>query len=311
MLKQAIFTYFTLRGVISQVNEYSEDNLDGLTHETTYYKDSTSTYRTPEWMKNAPYDQLLTTGIQNSGTWNAHHSAISLGNGKLINTAVNNAPDGSSSQAAVEFINSVKNYYTALQGTETPFPNPLTGSNSTYDHIQNFWYRDGDLFALILDDNANDMIHNNDYRNKQSDVIIDNLGNGQFKYKVRPEPHHMEHLRKYCNYMGGDLWTPASQAEYDDIMERTNGVCDQHSQVFQDGRPWKGVNDKTEIYLNLHREGYLGCPKDNIGQQKYKIQEQNGAGLETELACPDQYGSNPGGIPNRELVPPENFYLLL
>ena len=278
-------TYFSLAAAVAQVNsqvqDYSEKNRDPLDPSTTtYYKDATSTFRIPGWMKtnNRIFDSV--TNLQLEGVWNDPNSAISLGNGRIGTAAPdteNNLRLGTSTPAEKAFIDAVKTHHAGKNNVGqllTPFANPQTGSRDPYDHVKNFWYRDGQLFALILDDNANDMMHGGLVQNQQTDVIITEPSNDNlsFKFQVRKEEHHMEHLRKYCNAMGGDLWAPSSQAEYDDIMERPGGVCDQHYEAVTNGQ-YKGDasgtnlgDTKTEIYLNLHRDGYLMCP-DGLTQE--------------------------------------------
>merc|ERR1712226_1083298 len=197
---------------------------------------------------------------------------------------------GTSSQEAKDFIQSVKSAVIAEKGSiDTPFNNPNTNSKDTWDHIKNFWLRDGHLFALMIDDNANDMVHGREWQNKQRDVLLDN-DNGDLSFKIRPSDHHMEHLRTYCNHMGGDLWMPSSQAEFDDIMERDGGVCQDHGIVYEDGVHFQTENDKTEIYLNVHREGYLGCPQ-GAEQLRYQVKtsQDGNSNTEMKLDCPKQY----------------------
>jgi len=288
------FTYFSL-GVasISAQFLYDEQNLVNVAgvdqKYTSYYQDETSTYRVPGWMKKAPYSAWLSsndlgvTHFQNNGIWNTKGAADSLGNGRPIvtdDTPEQNKDKSNVSQKA--FIDAVKAFQVGPNGYAKKYENKLKGktpfsaghhastaaNDDPWDHIENFWLRDGHLFALILDDRANEMIHGgvsdptaapNQRQFKQTDVSISDQ-QGQRVQRIQPMDHHMEHLREFCNYMGGDLWAPSSQAEYDDLMEREGGVCDKHVEALENGVPVNGVANKVEIYLNIHRDGYLRCP---------------------------------------------------
>ena len=64
---------------------------------------------------------------------------------------------------------------------------------------------------------------------------------------------------------------------YDDLFEREGGVCDKTGQVYENGEPYGNLGwNKIEVYLNLHREGYLQCPEAD------RVQTPTGT------ACPTQ-----------------------
>lgn len=302
------FTYFSLGLAAVSATTYDEINRDGANSNPTYYSDATSEYRIPGWMKKGDYATALMTGnLQTSGNWDTARSAISLGPGSFTTSAYAGKTTwlnaNNQNAAHNSFISAVRSYHTGANGAarssngvkgRTPYASPETGSNDPYAHIKNFWLRDGHLFALILDDNANDMIHGGVGLQKQTDVAVSET-DGNKSQRVIPMDHHMEHLREFCQYMGGDLWAPSSQAEYDDLMERNGGICDQHVEVMEGGNPLvTGVNSKIEIYLNIHRQGYLRCPDKAAYPQKGYQSPDDDVALRN-LACPSvskpEYGT--------------------
>ena len=219
--------------------------------------------RVPGWMTKAPYSDLIEDqqDAQQTKTWKVQKTgAIGTGAATANWASANQAVALDTSDTThKEFLDAVKAEVIASKGsTDAPYARGGSNANSvgtvkdTWDHIRQWWYRDGYLFGLILDDRANRMVHNDDWTKFQDEVIVgqQKAANNQLKYyKIRPEQHHMEHLRKFCTYAGGTLWAPSSQAEYDDIMEREKGVCDDHDQTYDDGAPLN-TNSKIEIYLN-------------------------------------------------------------
>lgn len=288
------FVYYSLSAIAAvkaiednQVNGYIEDNIDtdAASNSPVYYNDATSEYRVPDWMKNAYNGDLVENNLQRDGSWNKAHSAISLGNGHLTGENFHGNQQGTSTQKQVDFLNAVKSYYVnkgttqtvngrSVSGVETPYDAQIDGQaasagNDSWDHVKNWWYRDGQLFALILDDRANEMMHGDFSSQTFKDVTInsnDNVANDEDNtYLVTSNVHHMEHLRQFCNRMGGDLWAPSSQEEYDDLMEREGGVCDAHGETVRQGTTVNTEKGKvnfgsTEVYLNIHREEYAECP---------------------------------------------------
>ena len=260
------------------------------------------------------------SNLQKDGVWNQANQAVSLGNGFLIGGKhIGGIQDGSSTQEQIDLINA------AHEAVKNRMPSGHTNANykvksdsddddttnyiDTWNHVRNWWIRDGSLFALLMDDRANRMIHNGEWEKFQTDILIGSDQNGDQYYKVRPEEHHMEHLRTFCNQMGGDLWSPASQAEYDDLMERENSVCDKHAEVFQDGKIFGSFgtsSGRTEIYLNLHRDGYLNCPLGVSDQRS--VQPVGTTGLSTKLSCPQQYKSDSNLLYLRSLTETTNTY---
>ena len=329
------FTYFSLGAAIATGQQYQEKNRDGQSSRSTVYNDLTSTYRVPGWMKQQGYRSLLddaTGTVQKPGLWNRADSAISLGSGPFTpNFNNNDVPWQSANVNANDFIRAVKNYQNGPFGNaktapgankikgRTPHSNRFTSlqqqnnqvniadfqADDPWAHIKNFWLRDGHLFALILDDNANDMIHGREPLQKQVDLKISGRDDGSRIQRREPMDHHMEHLREFCNYMGGDLWAPSSQEEYDDLMEREGGVCDEHVRSLEDGQYTQGgFNTKVELYLNIHREGYLRCPSEvDFTVVDYDSGDSNQQ-LE-RLPCPEDYGNsvrnlNPDDATNNE-----------
>lgn len=304
------FTYFSLGVAAVSAQTYDEINRDGTSDHPTYYNDATSTHRIPGWMKKGTYLANLMDGdLQKSGVWNTQNAATSLGPGSFTTTAYANRPEMTWLNSIVanadhnSLITAVRAYHTGANGDakssngvkgRTPFASPETGSNDPYAHIKNFWHRDGHLFALILDDNANDMIHGGEGLRKQTDIAVSET-DGKSSQRIIPMDHHMEHLREFCQYMGGDLWAPSSQEEYDDLMERDGGVCDNHVEVLEGGMPLAtGANSKIEIYLNIHRSGYLRCPSTVEFPQK-NYQSNNDDKSLYKLGCPSvsktEYGN--------------------
>lgn len=264
--------------------------------------------------------------MQKDGSWNNPHSAISLGNGHLTGTNFHGNQVGTSTQAQVDFINSVKSAYTArgtqtiningvehtVNGVDTPFSAQIeiknqakqdTNNKDSWDHVKNWWYRDGQLFALILDDRANEMMHGDIAVNQHKDVIISTNDDADtYSYQVTPNEHHMEHLRQFCNRMGGDLWAPSSQQEYADLMERKGGVCEAHGKSLRQGSEENTDTTSqahwgsTEIYLNIHREDYSECPdtQDKAFVQKdYNYKDRKGGNdVVGSLPCNGKYDPN-------------------
>jgi len=212
---------------------------DGDSDHPVYYSDDVSTYRIPGWMKDPRYAGLLNSdGLQVDGAWNSKNSIIDLGNGVVSGTTKGVGTDadgykvrnvqGSSTFAQAEMIAAVRAYHEARSGVVnngiSREPNPNDGNSQVWDHIRNFWYRDGDIFALMVDDNACDMMHP-----PQRDISLDNNDEAnELKFNIEDESHHLEHLRDFCIRMGGSLWAPSSQEEYDDLFERDQGVCAKH-----------------------------------------------------------------------------------
>ena len=256
-----------LAAVSSQYVELNLDNRVGQDDSTTeYYKDATSTARIPNWLTKKEYGLrfLNPDGTQTASNADLSHSAIWLGDGENVFSG------GSSSSAQKAFIDSVQDHHDrdliSGQLRQLPFHanNDNTVSRDPYDHIDDFWLRDGQVFAKISSNFDQSSIHGDQAEFMQNDVY---MNRDDESYQVREQANHLEHLRSFCNHMGGDLWSPASQQEYDDIMEREGGVCDR--------------NPGAEIYLNMHRDGYLGCP---AGYDRVNM------GDETDLnrrSCPD------------------------
>jgi len=272
----------SLLGLLGLVNAvYDSVELDSGTDHTTYYDDATSTARTMDWLKTSPYDVNLgaqTAGVQDTTqNWYLKDSIVDLGNGVLsgatgsvgvtAGTTTARTVTGSSSANAKTFIEAVRAYHepNALNAGLTNAANAFDGNQKSWDHIRNFWYRDGDVFALMLDDNANDMMRQGGDSNLVYDIVSGLDANGNVEFATVAEDHHMEYLRNFCLTMGGELWAPSSQAEHDDLLERSTGVCTNHDQVWENGAPYHVPITKTEIYLNLHREGYLECPAGATG----------------------------------------------
>lgn len=192
-----------------------------------------------------------------------------VGSGPNARTTV-----GTSSTPAANLIQAAREAFGDKDSVE---PNPNDLNDKVWDHIRNFWYRDGDLFALMLDDNACDMMGGGVYDSNKKQDVVTHIGNNTLTYEIRDEDHHMEYLRDFCEEMGGDLWAPSSQQEYDDLFEREGGVCDKTGQVYENGEPYGNLGwNKIEVYLNLHREGYLQCPEAD------RVQTPTGT------ACPTQ-----------------------
>ena len=108
------FTFFSLTNSqigLNPANEFIEDNLvSKTTPYTNYYNDISSNFRTPDWMKQQGFGDLLNPldpGKQKLGTWNSKNAAISLGNGKTASSTTEVA----STPAQKEFIDSIKKYY--------------------------------------------------------------------------------------------------------------------------------------------------------------------------------------------------------
>ena len=335
-----ILKYFSLgaavlssAGVLGQT--YDEDNRAVTPPEAslTYYDTDITepnnyatnpNGRVPGWMTKAPYSDLIEDKVDNTDQNNVKTWKVQKTGPIGSTTAKWASPNQAvaldmTDQAHKDFLAAVK---AEIGSTDAPYTRgggvrdttSLATVKDTWEHIRQWWYRDGYLFGLILDDRANKMIHNDDWQQFQDDVIIgqQKAANNQLKYyKIRPEQHHMEHLRKFCNYAGGTLWAPSSQAEYDDIMEREKGVCHKHDQTYDDGKSLD-TNSKIEIYLNLHREGYLKCVDTYDNQKSFTPVVNNnpvtgagGVGLETKEACPTAYQNsrlsavNPGTTAKR------------
>jgi hypothetical protein len=270
-----------------------------------HYDDHTSNSRIPEWMHTTQFnhwswnndqsfvsfdvgnDRFTDHQISNENTaWDAVDTAINLGNGiRRIQNDLGTWNDGTSNADEVNFIDAIKYHHNPRFvdrdgnvvdiGPETPFANPATGSFDPFHNVDNFWYRDGHLFAEISSDVANVMMHGNNFDRMQSEVYINNDND----YEIRKETHHLEHLRSYCNEMGGDLWMPSSEQEYADIMESDDGFC--------------ANNFESEIYMNVHRKGYMGCPNNNVdGRQEWSFSDEDGNIVTPGLDCPNDYDEN-------------------
>jgi len=118
------------------------------------------------------------------------------------------------------------------------------------------------LKALVEQIDANNNIvdffkSNNLLRTIVEDVDVSTVA-GKNEFQFFPEEHHLEYLRNFCRKMGGELWAPASQAEYEDIVERKGGVCS-NDRAFhiEEGKPVDKRQRATSFYLNLHRDGYM------------------------------------------------------
>ena len=201
---------------------YKDENIiDKLTNDHTSYYDDTLPSRIPPWKKEQPYatNQYIANPEQQiDGAWNTDHSAINLGNGVAQGTTTvigsgQNARSvfGTSSAPAANLIAKAR---AAFGDKDSKEPNPNDNNQKVWDHIRNFWYRDGDLFALMLDDNACDMMGGGLYESHKKQDVVTHIGNNTLTYEIRDEDHHMEYLRDFCEEMGGDLWAPSSQAEY-------------------------------------------------------------------------------------------------
>lgn len=289
--------------------EYSEHERVDVYDYTTYYRDETSQFRVPGWMREAKYaDMINEDGLQVDGAWNMKNGIVDLGNGVTAGTAMSagsRVVQGSSSQIQSDFIASVRAFHESRGGEVNQGiarnPNPNDGNQKVWDHIRNFWYRDGDLFALIADDNACDMMREGE---GQHDVSLDFVDETTtLRFTIEKEQHHLEHLRDFCVRMGGTLYAPSSQEEYDDLFEREHGVCAKHMPVWENGAPYGNPgeerNHRIEVYLNLHRNGYLQCPDDDyFGTKRSKGDED--ANIERKPwnvdgnrdGCPTDYNAN-------------------
>lgn len=115
-----------------------------------------------------------------------------------------------------------------------------------------------DWVKLIRSDTAKYFKSNNLLSAIVEDVDVSAEG-GVNSFQFFPEEHHLEYLRQFCRTMGGELWAPASQAEYEDIVERKGGVCspDRANLIDLDDQKEEDFSKLTSFYLNLHRDGYM------------------------------------------------------
>jgi hypothetical protein len=120
--------------------------------------------------------------------------------------------------------------------------------------------------------------------NKLLTAIVEDIDvstvNNQNSFQFFPEEHHLEYLREFCRTMGGELWAPASQAEYEDIVERKGGVCDlDRAKHIVNGVQRDKIQKATSFYLNLHREGYMRPIEgfDISGNEKISLKTSNTA----------------------------------
>lgn len=214
--------------LLQSVSYADENIINPLNNDHTSYYDDTVPSRIPPWVKEEPYRstqyQAGPPEQQVPGAWDTPHSAINLGNGVKTgtNTIVGSGAGartvtGTSSSAEANLIAAAR---AAFGNKDSREPNPNDNNQKVWDHIRNFWYRDGDLFALMLDDNACDMMGGGVYFSHKKQDVVTHIGNNTLTYEIRDEDHHMEYLRDFCEEMGGDLWAPSSQAEYRMILEK-------------------------------------------------------------------------------------------
>ena len=247
------------------------------------YNDQTSSARTPAWMQNRQFahhswnfnshllkwndDRSDRTNFQADGVWDAVNSAINLGNG-IFNDPNDFISFGTSDAREFGFISAMRDAHTNFD--------LIDNVSNPFDNVDNFWYRDGHMFASVENvDVANSRYHNSNVDAMHSEVYVNNDN----EYQVRKESHHLEHMRSYCNDMGGDLWMPSSEQEYADIMESSEGFC--------------ANKPDGEVYMNIHRNGYMGCPNnDDASYQSWFTTNNFGETIENNYACPQRYGQN-------------------
>lgn len=124
------------------------------------------------------------------------------------------------------------------------------------------------ISQLSTPEGANLIKSNGILRHLIEEIVIESES-GKDYVKFQKEKNHLEYFRGFCRKMGGELWAPASQAEYEDIVERKDGVCERARNY--DGTTRSSLVDNqqksTKFYLNLHRDGYMRVPLKNRNGQ--------------------------------------------